>query len=270
MIVRYTETILKYRYWVIAFMLSFCVAVGFGVKNVQFANDYRIFFSEDNPWLVAFEELENVYTKSDTLMVVISPKNEKVFSEEGLNAVLDTTEQTWLLPYVLRVDSVSNFQHTEVEEDDLLVEDLVRQSDLRKAKDSNHLEQIENIALNEPMLAKRIISADGRVTAVVATVHFPGEDKTKELPKIIDAARELLSELEQRHPEVEFRLSGNLTMNYAFTEASIADASTLVPLTFVVILVGLWIFYRGFVPMLTSLVVIMLSIVFSMGVLGWL
>jgi uncharacterized protein len=265
-IVNFSNWILKHKYLVIFGMLGFCLAVGYGASKVRFANDYRIFFSDDNPWLVAFEELENVYTKSDTLMIIISPDNEKVFSKEGIEAVLDTTDEVWQLPYVLRTDSVSNFQHTTVDEDDLLVEDLVREQDTQQP---GRLATLENVALKEPLLAKRLIAADGRVTAVVATVHFKGDDKTTELPELIHAARNLITELEQRHPQVEFRLSGNLTMNYAFTEASMIDATTLIPITFLVIFMGLWLFYRGFIPMVASLLVIVGSIVFAMGVLGW-
>ena len=42
-------------------------------------------------------------------------------------AVEELTEAAWQIPYTIRVDSVSNFQHTYATEDDLIVEDLVRE-----------------------------------------------------------------------------------------------------------------------------------------------
>ena len=58
-------------------------------------------------------------------MFVIAPKNGEVFSRETLSLVESLTEKTWQLPYSNRVDSFSNFQHTEAEGDSLIVADLV-------------------------------------------------------------------------------------------------------------------------------------------------
>ena len=39
-----------------------------GAKNLFFNNDYRIFFSPDDPRLQAFENLQNTYTKNDNVL----------------------------------------------------------------------------------------------------------------------------------------------------------------------------------------------------------
>ena len=42
-----------------------------------------------------------------------------------LDAVEFLTLEAWQLPFVLRVDSITNYQHTTATEDDLIVADLV-------------------------------------------------------------------------------------------------------------------------------------------------
>ena len=44
-----------------------------GMKHFRFSNSYRIFFSQDNPQLIAFDKLENTYTKNDNVMFLLSP-----------------------------------------------------------------------------------------------------------------------------------------------------------------------------------------------------
>ena len=56
---------------------------------------------------------------------VLAPADGMVFTPETLSAVEWLTEQAWQIPYSIRVDSVTNFQHTYAEGDDLIVEDLV-------------------------------------------------------------------------------------------------------------------------------------------------
>ena len=73
---------------------------------------YRMFFSEENPQLNAFEQLQNTYTKNDNVLFVIAPQNGKVFTRETLSAVAELTREAWQIPYSIRVDSITNFQHT--------------------------------------------------------------------------------------------------------------------------------------------------------------
>ncbi|PCJ50595.1 MAG: RND transporter [Gammaproteobacteria bacterium] len=267
----FSERLLNLKYLVVILALGICLSMGYGVTKIKLATDYRVFFSEDNPWLLEFEKLEKVYTKVDALMFVITAKDGNVFTKNTLESVVEATDRVWQLPFVIRTDSISNFQYTEVDEDDLLVEDLVLDEDLFQGPDlQQNLDAIKSAAMGEPLLVKRLISEKGDVTAVVATINMPGIDQANELPSLIKAARELKAELEHKYPKVEFRISGNQSMNNAFGEASKSDMTTLYPITFLVIFLGLLFFYRNFNAMLATVVVIFSSIAFGLGALGWL
>ena len=73
--------------------------------------DNRVFFSEDNPQLMALEALENTYTKSNTVLFVLAPKDGDVFTRDTLSAIEELTEASWLMPFSSRVNSITNFQH---------------------------------------------------------------------------------------------------------------------------------------------------------------
>ncbi len=100
--------------------------IGSGARHLEFSTNYRVFFSEANPELQAFEELQNTYTKNDNFFFVVEPNEGGAFDRETIAAVEELTEAAWQIPYTIRVDSVSNFQHTYAIEDDLIVEDLVQ------------------------------------------------------------------------------------------------------------------------------------------------
>ena len=106
------------------------MSVAYGGKNLAVSNDYRNFFSEDNPELLAFEHLQDTFDKSDNVMLLVTPKDGKVFTNETLASIQWLTEEAWQTPFSSRVDSITNFQHTTAEEDDLIVRDLVEESNL--------------------------------------------------------------------------------------------------------------------------------------------
>lgn len=266
-----SSKLLAYRYWVVLIFMGICFFVASGAQHIKLATDYRVFFSEDNPWLLQFDQMEETYTKADTLLVVISPKDEDVFTQNTLTAIIDATDRMWQLPYVLRIDSLSNFQHTEVDMDDLMVEDLVTEYDLEVDEQLGaRLAEIKRVALAEPSLVKRLVSERGHVTAISATTNFPGIDQATELPELIAATRAMKAELREIYPNIEFRLSGNVSMNNAFSEASQSDLTTLFPITFAVIFIGLWVFYRRLGAMIATFTVVIGSIAFSFGMIGWL
>nr|VFJ96091.1 MAG: 5'-nucleotidase, C-terminal domain [Candidatus Kentron sp. LFY] len=86
----------------------------------------RVFFSEDNPQLQAFDNLEKNYTQDDNVIFLLVPRDGRVFTRQTLMAVEQLTEMAWQIPYSIRVDSISNFQHTQARGDDPVVADLVR------------------------------------------------------------------------------------------------------------------------------------------------
>ncbi len=193
------EWVLKYRWLVIITCLILVFFAASGMKNLAMSTNYRVFFSADNPQLLAFDALENTYTKNDNVMFVLTPKNGDVFSRDALEAVETLTTKAWQLPYSIRVDSISNFQHTEAEGDDLVVRDLYE--DAQQLGDED-LEKIRQVALAEPLLVKRLIAPDSRVTAVNATIQLPGKNEMTEVPEVVAAARQMAEEVRTAYPDM--------------------------------------------------------------------
>lgn len=113
--------VLSHRWITIFFMLVVAGLSTAGIHHLGFSADYKIYFDEDNPHLLAFEALQETYTKNDSVFIALAPEDGEVLTQKTLLAVADITERAWQTPHSVRVDSLSNFQQTEAEEDDLLV-----------------------------------------------------------------------------------------------------------------------------------------------------
>ena len=260
------NTVLKHPWLVLLFSLLLVVLMSSGISKLTFRGDYRIFFSADNPQLLAFEQMQNEFNKSDNIMIGVAPKDGNVFSASSLQLLLELTEAAWQTPYSIRVDSITNFQHTAALEDDLLVGDLVPATTPLEDAD---IARIKQIALHEPSLAKRILSEQGEVTAVNITVQFPEQDKNKEVFDTYGFADELVKQFSSKYPEVEFHLAGVIAMNNALASEAEHDARTLIPLMFGVIVIMLALLLRSIWGALVTVVVISIAISSTLGLAGW-
>ena len=257
--------IIRWRWAILAITFLIVGYLATGMANIGFSSNYRVFFSSDNEQLVAFETIQNTYSKSDNVLMVIEPEDGVVFSRDTLAAIQDLTEQSWQVPYSTRVDSITNYQHTQAEEDDLLVADLV------EFPEDVDLEYVKNIALNEPLLVRRLISPEAHVTAVNVTIQLP-ELTEEETLEVVTNARNMVAEFEAQYPKLSVYMTGSIMLGNAFSEAAQSDMKNLMPIMLCVIVVTLWLLLRSFTGTLATVIVIFLSVLSAMGMfghLGW-
>ncbi len=119
-----TSRVLRHRWLVIAFSVLVFLLCSLGLTRLTIDSDLRVFFSKDNPQLQQLEAVERTYIKNENILFVIAPKDNQVFTPQVLKVIQEMTEALWLTPASSRVDSITNFQHTWAEGDDLMVEDL--------------------------------------------------------------------------------------------------------------------------------------------------
>jgi uncharacterized protein len=264
-ITNFANWIIKRRWFIVLGAIVIAMLAGSGGQFLTFNNDYHIFFNKDNPQVLAFDGLQEKYTKDDNVFIVIEPESGKVFTKETLSAIEDLEKMAWQTPFSTRVDALSNFQHTRAEGDDMYVENLA--SDIANKSEADLL-RIKEIALSEPLLVDRLVNRDASITAVNVTVNLPAD--SMEAPIVVmEYAREMVKEWETAHPGNKTYLSGIIMLNGAFAEESMNDMSTLVPFMFLIIILTVLITTRSFSAMFTSLFVLLFSIMAAMGLAGW-
>lgn len=255
--------------WRWLFALLSLVIIGLfssGAGNISFATDYEVWFSKDNPQLRDFKNLQNTYDKSDNVVFLLAPKDGNVFSQRALSSIETLTKQAWQIPFSTRVDSLSNYQHSYAVGDNLIVGDLYKQGNKLSA---DEISRIKQIALNDPLLLHKIISEDAAVTSVNVTINLP-KNKPEGSPTVTAFARDLVNQLKLTNPDLDIYLTGLVVMDNAFMEASMKDMSSLTLIMFGLIIFGLLVFLRSISGTLSILVVIILSIIATMGFSGFL
>ncbi len=257
--------VLDHPVWVILLSMLFVFGAAYGAKNLVFKSDYRVFFSEENPQLTAFESMQKIYSKSDNIAFIISPNDGEVFTPKTLKAIQELTTESWQVPFSTRVDSITNFQHTWSEEDDMFVEDLVLDAETVTNAD---MPRLKEIAVNEPLLLHKLISPEAHVTVVNVTVQLPGINPVEEVPQVVTKVREMKAQFIEQNPDITVHLSGMVMMNNSFAESSLSDNATLVPIMFGVVLLGMIFLLRTFSGTFATVIIIIFTIVSTMGLAG--
>ncbi len=263
---RFAERVLRFRWPVVVATLVLVAAASSGIAMLEFSGNYRIFFDEDNPQLLALEALENTYGKNENVAFLIVPDDGDATSQKALSAALWLTDAAWKTPYSRRVDSLANFQHTTADGDDLYVRDLVDPQELTRAEARS---RIRAIALSDPRIAGSVLALNGDVSVVNVTVELPEEGQLEAVGEVAEFARSVAAQAEERFPDMDLRVVGTVMVNQTFVEASIGSQMIFLPASLLLMALILGVLTRSWAGVAGTGMVIVLSILASVGLGVW-
>lgn len=263
--------------WVIALLVNHATPLAlvnlvmlallaFGASQLTLSSGIRVLFSPDDPNLLAEIAIEEAYGREDNILLVVDAGDGAIFAQPNLETLQAMTLASWQVPHSRRVDSVTNFLHTTVVEDDITIAALVEDAAALSAGD---IEARRDVALNEPLLVGRLISANGRVAAINITLNLQEEGKAQALASAVEYARGIARSAEADNPGVTVQLAGLALTEQTLAEVTAADGASLIPLLFVMVLVVLALLLRSPLAAFCTIVTIMLSVVAGMGYAGW-
>lgn len=267
MLERYIRWIIAKRKWITTLLLFALIVISYGASKLTFTSDFRAYFGPENPQLLAFESMERTFSKQDNVYFYIHAKDGDLFTNRGLSLIETLTDEGWKLPYSQKVTSLQNYQHTDVEEDDLVIDYLFYEADDLSPAD---LLRIKNISLSEPTLLHRLISEDGASTGINVRTVLPTGSTKKTSKEAVSAARELAQKVRPEFPEFDILVGGSLTSNVTMGEAIKQDVENLLGLSYLVMIITMIILLRTFSGMLLTLMIISFSVLSTMGLFGWL
>ena len=228
--------------------------------------DFRNHFSKDDPRLVALEQFEDTYALSDAALVAVAPQNDTVFTRDALIAIEELTEQLWRTPYVTRVDSITNYSHSEGLEDELIVEPLI---DDAGSLSDNDIERIERIALDTEEVSGRLISRDGSVAGLIVSVVIPEDNRQLAKVEIVDFLHNTAAEARKKYSTIDYHLSGGLFLNRSVRDALDEDMGILGPIALGTMLVVALLLLRSIWGTVTIIVMIIAILLSALGFAGW-
>ena len=221
--------------------------------------DVRIWFRESDPQIERLNEFERHFGNDENLVFAIySPSG--IFDEQSMQTLYELTEKAWLIPQVLRVDSLTNYSDTYGQGDEIFIDPFIKTSPW----DQSYLNDRKTRALAHRVLPDYLISKDGKSAMVFARL-VPTLQGSPNYKDIVAGARALIKELQQKDPEAQFHLIGEAAVNDAFREVSWSDSERIIPLMFALIIIYMLFTFRSVLATLLPLTLIGSSILVTFG-----
>ncbi|WP_144393264.1 efflux RND transporter permease subunit [Pleionea sediminis] len=226
-------------------------------KNLHFSNDFRVYFSGENPQLKAFEQFEAEFSSHDSIFLVAYSKTNSWLESEQMQKIHQFTELFWELPSTTRVNSLSNHQYSYAIEDTLYTKSLIDYSKIPS--------ELKAAIDNDQQLQNTYLSPDESVTLIQAVLEF--DKNNPEIAKsIYGEAKDLVRQWREDYPDLELYLGGSVVSNVTLESAVKNDLILLVPISYLVISIGLLFFLRSIKATIITLVVVTLSIIFTFSI----
>lgn len=236
-----------------------------GLATLGFSGDYRHLFDENDAYFQKLDEIQADFIQNSNIVFVVTSSSEDLFNEQQFSSIDKLTEASWQVPHSLRVDSIANFQRVYSVEDTFYVESLVDSIE----KEGGAFSDLKGIATNDRSIRDRLISKDGKTTAVVVSVFLPEENREQALADTVNFARQIKADFQKNNPDLQIYLTGEVVMDQVMLEIVLFDMTNIMSLMMVVGFALLCFLLRSLFAAISTGLLIILSLSCAMGIAGW-
>jgi predicted RND superfamily exporter protein len=167
------RALVRWRWIFFAFAIALMGFGALGLNRVENSTNSRAFFGPHNPEFKRLLEVEDIYESSERSLIALSAPEGAAYDPRTIEALRRATEAAWQLPYVLRLDSLTNFNYFYELGDELIVEPLVSEQDPITTEAAASIRQR---AEDTGELVGSLVSEDGRTFGIAISFAPPDRD----------------------------------------------------------------------------------------------
>ena len=199
------------------------------------------------------------------MRIGIEPRNGDVFDPAVLAVIEQISAAAWEVPHSDRVESLTNFQYTRNLDGEIEAGDLFNSNELISPAER---QQRREFALSDPNVVNLSVNPEGTMAGVQVIITLP-EDDPRATTRITEYSRDLLAQFAERHPDINFYLTGSIVTNDAFFKAATLDTAKLIGIMLLLAAVLLALLLRSVSVVFIELLLIVGSIVIGLGIASW-
>ncbi len=270
--------------------VAFCAA---GVPRLRVDVSFESFLASDDSVRIAYESFRDQFGRDERITLAVEPVSKDATSDVFDSAFLERLRELHeaideRVPYVAEITSLVNARDTRGEGDTLVVEDFLDPW----PETREELDVLRERALANPLFRNSVISSDAHITivSIELQLYSPGttdfDDLTgfedagstrldapvllsgAEEAEVVDALAKIVAEFEG--PEFVLHTAGSVVMLQNVSAAMFHDMPRFVGLAIASIALLLFALFRRIVAVVAPLVVVILSVVSTFGLMGWL
>jgi len=242
--------------------LLMLLVAGFSPGILKFAEKYdvRIWFLETDPNIQTLNRFERQFGNDENMVVALHSPSGLLNPEKA--EILDIiTEKLWTVPQVQRVDSLTNYNITRADGDEIIVEPFFE--GFQEWSEETYRLRL-NEALNHPVIPGYLISEGGKSAMIFARLT-PTLEGSPDYQQIVQRTREIVAPFEGVDG-LEIHLIGEATVNDAFREVSNNDGALILPIMIALILLYLAFVFHSWKAVILPMIVVIFSTTTTLGI----
>lgn len=249
--------LLKRPLLVLGTILAVTIFMALGISKIHVRNNFDGELPESDPIVSDLDKLEAIFDERSTILIGIEHDN--IYNPKTLEKVVAISETLKDVPYVIgeEINSLSTLNNVKTREWGLDVGTFMKEiPDTPEA-----LEQLrKDVEENELVLGK-LVSENGQMTVIAANLEEGFDGGT-----VYDAVEAKVAEFEG--PE-KIHISGAPMMIEDVQRGISGDSRRFIPIALVIIFIGFFFCFRTLRGTLLPITVVILSIIWTMGFMGY-
>ena len=253
--------LIKYRAFLFYSLVLAALLGSVFIKNIKIDNSIELWFLENDPALVAYNEFKAIYGNDEVIIAMIdSGGDDKIFEPKFLSRLRSFSLDVENNSDIRRVLGAGKAPYIGLRgEQDLIVEDLYETTDENKI---NSAEVSKRFGENK-LWPKLLMSGKKRYATVIIEPKASKEMDIKR-PQIISAVRDSLKKY-----EFNYKLAGMGVMYDELNRLSLQDSALFTTLSYVILLLTVFLLFRSKHLVSITFVVMVLSGLAFVNVYGF-
>ena len=239
-----------------------------GLLLADFESDFRLFFPKDSQLIQSFDDISDTYEQGDNIALYLKFNQTQAIDYNNLKVIEQADELANQLPYVRTVRSLSSFQKS-FSENDELENKFVGEWSKELNVDGQGFDQVSHFIDEQELLRGSLVSDNGAGAIILAQLDLPKPfyESTEE---VMLAAEGLASQLEKQHPSLNVYVSGTAAFDSGLFTEFVHFLTMVFPMvTLVVTLAVIWVSGSFWVTM-AGLAASGFTLLATAGIFGWL
>ncbi len=258
---RLAEGILRFR-WVLLFLvLIITIFAFFEMRNLRMDNSNESFFREGDPAMLLLEKFQDNFGNEDFVSVLIETRD--FFEPDTIRLIKKLAEDLEEhVPYVKDMKFLGNVEYVEGVEGGIEISHLIEEI----PETTEEMKLVRERAMNEPLYLDNLISRDGKTAAILLECERYPDEEVNPREKIPPVIYKILTKPE--YADLEVYLVGTPIVDYEMNEITAKETSLFGLVCIVLQMLILFWVARGVRGVITPLLVVILSIFWTLGLVG--
>lgn len=269
--------IYQHRYLALVFVLALTATLVLQLPKLSIDTSNDAFYHADDPIRVEYNEFRQQFGKDDHIFLGLNP--DKIFDTTFLQTLEQLHQEIdQKVPHINKVTSLINVRNSYGLDDELVVEDLIESI----PQTAEQLTALKQNAMSNPFYENYLLSSDGQFTFIdiepdAVTIIKTSEPNssvetkyvsTKEYAEMVDALLPILDKYATAN--LKIYAAGFPVITDRLARAIKQSMAELTPLTILLNLVFLTLLFRRFSGVVYPTVIVLITIVSTVGVMAWL